>query len=115
MKGCLRDRIDEASLCMVTCLFYVIAFLLFCDYQMRRIVLDGNYIFHTSFLGKERTFHKSEIKVATISLLGTWCVYGSDGKRLFYIEENMVNGKKYMGKMPNVFPIPVGVGNRKIR
>lgn len=113
--GSLITRPDEALLCVVMCLFYVTAFLLLCDYQMRRIVLYGDYILHTSFWGRERTFHKSELKEATISLLGTWAVYGMNDRLLFYIEDNMVNAKKFMGKMPNIFPILVGTGNRRIR
>ena len=112
--GSLIARPDEALLCVVMCLFCVIAFLLIYDYQVRRIVLYGNYILHTSFWGRERTFHKSELKVATISLLGAWAVYGMDDRVLFYIEDNMVNAKKFMGKMPNVFPLLVGTGKRRI-
>ena len=59
-------------------------------------------------------FDKSELKVATISLLGAWAVYGMDDRVLFYIEDNMVNAKKFMGKMPNVFPLLVGTGKRRI-
>lgn len=112
ITGSLYVKPDRVPLCPVMSLFNVIAFLLILDYQKRRIVLHGNYVYHTSFWGRDRTIHKSEIKEATASIIGSWAVYGSDGKRLFYIEDNMVNARKFMGKMPVIFPLSTGYGKK---